>query len=178
MSYLENNILKLRALEPEDLGLLYQWENNSEWWHVGNTINPYSKFVLRQYLVDSDKSIYENKQLRLMVELKESKQTIGMIDLYEYDPQNNRAGVGVIIDEKFQQKGYASGALSLLIEYGFGCIGLRSLYAHILPENTASVELFKKQGFQKTGTLKNWIRRKDEYLDIDVYQLIKDLSTN
>lgn len=173
MSYLENDIIKLRALEPEDLALLYQWENNSEWWHVGNTINPYSKFVLRQYLVNSDKTIYDNKQLRLMIEIKESNQTIGMIDLYDFEPQNNRAGVGIVIDNKSQQKGYASETLNLIVEYSFGFLGLHSLYAHIMPENKPSIKLFEKIGFQKTGTLKDWVRKKEEYLDVDVYQLIK-----
>jgi len=174
MQYLENDTLKLRALEPEDLGLLYQWENNSEWWHVGNTINPYSKYVLREYIVNSDKTIYENKQLRLMIYLKDSNQTIGMIDLYDFDPQHNRAGVGILIDEVFQQKGHAAVALNLVEKYSFGFLGLHMLYTHIMSDNEPSIQLFTKQGFKKTGLLKDWIRKVDNYIDINVYQLVKE----
>ncbi len=173
MAYLENNIISLRALEPEDLATLYKWENNSEWWHVGNTINPFSKFVIRQYLVNSDKTIYENKQLRLMIDVKESNQTVGMIDLYEFDAQHNRVGVGIVIDDKFQQNGYAALALELLVVYVFGFLGLHSIFSHVMPENTASMKLFEKQGFQQTGTLKDWVRKKDLYIDVNVYQLHK-----
>lgn len=173
MAYLENDIISLRALEPEDLATLYKWENNSEWWHVGNTINPFSKFVIRQYLVNSDKTIYENKQLRLMIDVKESNQTVGMIDLYDFDAQHNRVGVGIVIEDKFQQNGYAALALELLVEYVFGFLGLHSLFAHVMTENTASMKLFEKQGFEQTGTLKEWVRKKEVYLDVNVYQLHK-----
>ncbi len=173
MPYLQNNILNLRALEPEDLAILYKWENNSEWWHVGNTINPYSKFILRQYLVNSDKTIYENKQLRLIVELNETKKCVGMIDLYDFDAKHNRVGIGIVIEEAHQQNGYADIALNLLVEYSFDFLGIHSLFAHILPSNTPSIRLFKKQDFIKTGTLKDWVKNKEEYLDVDVYQLIK-----
>lgn len=39
MNLLQNKTVCLRAPEPEDLELLYSWENNPEWWgdweHVG-----------------------------------------------------------------------------------------------------------------------------------------------
>ena len=38
MALLENERVCLRALEPEDLELLYRWENDSELWEVGNTL--------------------------------------------------------------------------------------------------------------------------------------------
>ncbi len=172
MPLLENNTIKLRALEPEDLALLYQWENNTEWWQVGNTINPYSKYILREYIVNSDKSIYENKQLRLMITIKENAQTIGMIDLYDFDPHHQRAGVGIVVDNPFQQKGYAAKALELLKVYAFEHLHVKVLYAHILPENKSSVSLFEKHGFEQTGVLKSWLRQQDNYIDVFVFQLV------
>ena len=41
--------MKLRAIEPEDLDLLYQIENNTELWQVGATNVPYSRYT-RRYL--------------------------------------------------------------------------------------------------------------------------------
>ena len=64
---LENGNIRLRAVEPEDLDRLYSWENNTRLWDVGNTRNPYSRYILKQYIINSDKDIYENKQLRLMI---------------------------------------------------------------------------------------------------------------
>jgi len=67
---LENEKLRLRAVEPQDLDRLYVWENNPALWIVGNTRQPYSKYALKQYILQSDKDIYESRQLRLMMEIK------------------------------------------------------------------------------------------------------------
>ncbi len=60
--------IRLRALEPEDLELLYEWENNRSYWAVSNTITPYSKYTLKRFLENSHKTIYETGQIRLMIE--------------------------------------------------------------------------------------------------------------
>ncbi|MDR3704418.1 MAG: GNAT family protein [Paludibacteraceae bacterium] len=174
MALLESDTILLRALEPEDLSLLYKWENNSAWWHVGNTINPYSKYILREYIVNSDKTIYENKQLRLMITLKSGRETIGMIDLFDYEHHYRRVGVGVLIDPSFQNQGFAFDAFQLLIPYCFDFLDIHTLYAHVLPENKSSITLFEKLGFEKTGQLKDWIRKENKYSDVFVYQLIRD----
>jgi len=171
---LENDAILLRAIEPEDLSLLYKWENNSKWWHVGDTINPYSKYILQEYIVNSDKTIYDNKQLRLMIELKSSGETIGMIDLFDYEHHHRRVGVGILIDPAFQHQGFAFQAFQLVIPYCVNFLDIHTLYAHVLPENNHSIALFEKLGFEKTGLLKDWIRKENEYSDMLVYQLIKN----
>ena len=50
MKQLSNDKVLLRALEPEDVELLYGWENDSDLWQVSNTIAPYSKYVLTQFI--------------------------------------------------------------------------------------------------------------------------------
>ena len=55
--------IKLRALEPSDVQLLFEWENDLSIWHLSNTIAPFSKFDLEQYILNSDKDIYSSKQI-------------------------------------------------------------------------------------------------------------------
>jgi len=102
---LENKELLLRAPEPEDLELLYKWENDTRLWEYGNTTAPYSRFSLRQYLAESKQDIYADKQMRLMVLLRQSQTVIGMADLYDFDPFHRRAGVGILIDDDQRKKG-------------------------------------------------------------------------
>jgi diamine N-acetyltransferase len=173
MQFLKSDILQLRALEPEDLPLLYEWENNSEWWEVGNTINPYSKYILREYIANSDKTIYELHQLRLMITLKESGITVGMADLFDFDPHNNRIALGLLIDKNYHRKGYAEETVQLLLPYCFDFLRIKTLYMHIPVDNTSSMKLFEKLNFEKTGILKSWIRKGDNYVDVAVWQKIK-----
>ena len=66
--WLRGETVRLRALEPEDLELLYRWENNPAWWDVGNTLAPYSRYLLKQYIAESHRDIFELKQQRFMVD--------------------------------------------------------------------------------------------------------------
>jgi diamine N-acetyltransferase len=166
--------ITLRALEPEDLELLYEWENNDSYWVISNTVTPFSKFTLKRYLKHSHKNIYETGQLRLMIELIEEKKTIGAIDLFDFDPFHKRAGIGILIaDETQRRKGYASMALKCLIQYSFTTLQLHQLYCNILANNTESMDLFEKLGFVRIGIKKEWVQTADGYLDEYMFQLIK-----
>ena len=83
---LKNHIIKLRALEPEDIDILYRWENDTDVWKVSNTIAPFSKYILRQFIENQKYDIYETKQLRLIIEALETQKPVGTIDLFDIDP--------------------------------------------------------------------------------------------
>jgi diamine N-acetyltransferase len=163
----------LRALEPEDLELLYDWENNISYWIVSSTVTPFSRYILKRYLENSHKNIYETGQLRLMIDHIPDKITIGTIDIFDFDPFHKRAGLGILIaNEDYRRKGYASMALTCLIDYCFKTLQLHQLYCHILANNTESMDLFKKQGFIQTGQKKDWVKTTEGYLDEYIFQLI------
>ncbi|WP_294825030.1 GNAT family protein [uncultured Flavobacterium sp.] len=174
MVTLTGNTLYLRALEPEDLEFIYRLENNESVWEVSNTQTPYSKFLIRQYLENAHQDIYEAKQLRLAICKKENFEAIGLIDIFDFDPVNQRAGVGIIIeDASNRNSGVGKEALGLLIEYTFRKLQLHQLYANIDPANVASISLFANFGFQLTGVKKDWVRRENSYHDEALYQLIR-----
>lgn len=165
--------IRLRALEPEDLELLYSWENNASYWIISSTVIPFSKYTLKRYLENSHKDIYETGQLRLMIDHIADNATIGTIDIFDFDPFHKRAGVGILIaNEDYRRKGYATMALKCLIDYCFGTLQLHQLYCNILANNCESMELFKKTGFVQSGIKKDWIKTVDGYLDEYLFQLI------
>jgi diamine N-acetyltransferase len=166
--------IRLRALEPEDLELLYEWENNEAFWIISNTIAPFSRFTIKQYLEHSHKNIFETGQLRLMIDLI-GKTTIGTIDIFDFDQFHRRAGLGILIaDPAFRRKGYATMALKCLTDYCFKTLHLHQLYCNILSNNSESMELFKNQGFTECGVKKEWVRWTEGYLDEHIFQLLND----
>ena len=162
-------------MEPEDLELLYEWENNESYWVISNTISPFSKFTLKRYLKNSHKNIYETGQLRLMIDQFEEKVTIGTIDIFDFDLFHKRAGIGILIaDEASRRKGYSSMSLKCLADYCFKTLQLHQLYCNILANNCESMDLFKKQGFVQCGIKKDWIKTSDGYFDEYMFQLINE----
>lgn len=150
----------LRAMEPADVDLLYNWENDLSVWQLSNTIAPFSRFVLEQYVMNADQDIYSSKQLRLMIvtnEENEKPRTIGSIDLFDFDPKNLRVGIGILIIKEEREKGYASEALELVIRYVFDTLCLHQIYCNIPVGNESSIKLFQKMGFKVAGQKKDWL---------------------
>jgi diamine N-acetyltransferase len=167
---LENDKIKLRALEPEDIDLLYSWENNPLLWQVGNTRQPYSKYALKQYIQQANLTIYELGHLRLMIEETTGKNTVGTIDLFDFDIHNSRVALGLYIDAAYQGKGFATEALHLIENYVFSFLKINQIYCHISDKNSASKKMFEKEGYEQNGFLKNWIKNIDGYENIIVFQ--------
>src|SRR5688572_15324006 len=122
----------LRAMEPQDVDLMMIYENDMEVWPVSGTLTPYSRYTLEQYYKNAVQDIHTAKQLRLAIELISETTargiTIGFIDLFEFDSQHRRAGVGILIGERSQRKkGYALEALQLLTRYSFDTLNLHQL---------------------------------------------------
>lgn len=168
--------LQLRALEPEDLSYLYQLENDPDLWQVSETAVPYSKMLLRSYLENAHLSIYETRQLRLVVMDASRDKAIGLVDFYDFCPRNLRAGIGIVIFPAEERgKGWGKKALQLARDYAFEQLQLQQLYALIGQDNTASLRAFEAVGFVHTGTKKKWLRTATSYIDVYFYQLISPL---
>jgi diamine N-acetyltransferase len=162
--------ITLRPLEPEDIDLLYKWENNMEIWEASNTKMPFSKYILAQYIKESAKDIYETKQLRLIIQ-NENSEPVGAVDLFDFDPYHLRAGVGILIHHKNDRnQGYAADALTALSNYAFHILGLKQLYADIAADNLSSIKLFENVGFEKAGVKKNWLKTANGWKDEIFYQ--------
>lgn len=174
LEILSGAMLRLRAPEPTDIDLLFNWENDSRVWRVSNTLTPYSRHQIEEYVMGARQEIYVARQLRLMIDVKATSgaNPVGAIDLFDYDPFHLRAGVGILIQEESRGKGYAKEALGILIRYAFSFLRLHQLYCNILPTNVASRSLFEDLGFVSCGVKKDWMNIGGFWHDEWMYQLI------
>lgn len=172
MKTLKGQHIYLRALEPTDLDFLYELENNPAVWEISGTTAPYSRHTLQAYLDNAHRDVYEVKQLRLCIASLENR-VMGFIDLFDFEPRHKRAGLGIVVmDEANRNKGVGSEAIGLFCEYAFSVLGLHQLYAHVLEDNTPSIRLFLKLGFEKTGIRKDWILSGGAFKNEIVFQKI------
>ncbi|MDR0757689.1 MAG: GNAT family N-acetyltransferase [Tannerella sp.] len=172
MKLLENERIRLRAPEPEDLDMLYRWENDTSLWESGNTFSPYSRYALKQYIAESGNDLYERGQLRLIIEPRETSVAVGAVDLYDIELHHRRAGTGILVDSACRQKGFATEALTLAAHYAFTFLRLHHLYAHIPRTNTPCLRLFERCGFATAGVLAEWLHVSGGYADVIVMSLI------
>lgn len=170
--YLQDEAIMLRCPEPYDLGVIYRWENDTELWAAGTTTAPFTRQLIEEYIDSYNPDIYAARQLRLMIVRLDTMEPVGAVDLFEFDPHNRRAGVGIIIDRNSQRMGYASRALRLIAEYSHGMLGMHQLHATIPADNVASIGLFRKSGFKICGRYRSWMRRGVHYVDVFALQLL------
>ncbi|WKW47326.1 GNAT family protein [Myroides sp. JBRI-B21084] len=175
--FLKGEKVFLRALEPEDLSFLYEIENDELLWEVSHTQAPYSKWLLKNYIENSHQDIYEAKQLRLAIVENNTNLLVGLIDLFDFDPKNNRVGLGIVVKDSVQRnKGFGSEAVQLLLGYAFHFLNVHQIYVNVAANNHASIKLFSKFDFQKVGVKKQWNKIGSVYVDELLFQLINPLN--
>lgn len=161
--------IKLRPIEPEDLDYLYKIENDKRLWDVGETNMPYSRYALHEYVASCPTDIYTDKQLRLMI-ISPEGETVGIIDLMNFNPRHQRAEIGIVVDKLHRRCGYAQAAIEEMKNYSKEVIHLHQLYAIVSKDNVYSIELFQQSGFKATATFRDWLFNGSDFHDAILFQ--------
>ena len=169
-TFLQNDTILLRAVELSDVDTLYRWENDTAQWATANTHAPLSRTQLWNYANDYDGDIYAHRNIRFIICLRDNGKSIGTIDIYDFDPANNHATIGVYISANERGKGYGVQALRLATQYAYRCIGIKQMIAIATADNVASQAMLAAAGYTHCGTLRSWFRQDDSYVDAKVYQ--------
>ncbi len=156
--------VRFRAMEPEDLEVLYSIENDTELWGVGVTNVPYSRYLLHDYIANATGDIYADRQVRLIVE-DLFGQCVGILDITSFDPRHRRAELGIVIRRDFRGKGYAAAAILRAKDYSRDILHLHQLYVYVDSRNEQSLAVFRKSGFQRETVLFDWFFDGEKYRD-------------
>ncbi len=170
--FIKGDLIYLRAMEPQDVDLLYALENDREMWQVSQTQFPFSKYTIEQFVLDVQNGISVTQQVRFMICDVNTQMVVGTVDLFDYDALHRRAGVGIMIIKEYQQKGFANEALSLLSHYATKNLMLKQLFANIQMDNQRSIQLFEKNGFKKSGVMEAWLFNGNKWEDVVFMQKI------
>ena len=168
---IEGNLCRLRALEPEDLDAMYGWENDTDSWRVSGTVAPFSRHVLSRLIDEQQFDIYATRQMRLVIETLDGS-AVGAVDIFEFDPQNLRAGVGIIVAPPYRNQGFALDALQTLERYVRDVLRMHQLWCSVGADNEASLALFRKAGYTECGRRKEWILTPNGAIDEVLMQKI------
>ncbi len=143
-------IILLRAMEPEDMEMLRQMTNDPEIEHmVGGWSFPISKQEQMRWYerVFSDKN-----NLRFIIEMIDSKEAIGLVNLVDIDWKNRSAFHGIRITSTAPKgKGIGTDAVMALMRYAFEELQFVRLDGSWVEHNEPSLALYKKCGWAVEG---------------------------
>lgn len=100
------------------------------------------------------------------------EQPVGCVELYNYDPINLRAAVGIVVDEAYRHKGFGIAILQALTQFCRENTHLHQVYADVAATNHASLRLFTRVGYRQCATFRDWVRVADRYVDTLRFQLL------
>lgn len=168
---IEGQRVRLRALEPADIEVVYRWENDPEVWRVSGTTAPLSRERIARFIEEQNYDIYATGGMRLIIEVEGI--AVGSVDCFDLEPRDARMGIGIMVYAYGdRRKGYAREAIELVKEYAREHLALHQIWASIAEDNAASKALFEGCGFELCGRRKEWLRRVDGYADELEYQCI------
>lgn len=162
----------LRAVEPQDIDVMYGIENDIHNWGVSGTTAPFSRYLLERFVESQSVDIHTSRQLRLMITKADNNTVVGIIDIFDFDPYNHRAGVGIIIIEGYRAQGYAKDALALLHGYCLDILQMHQLWCDVEASNEASLKLFRGLGYCEVGRKREWQYVNGSYQDEILMQKI------
>ncbi len=171
---LSDGCITLRAIEASDVDFVYLAENDAQAWSVAATVAPMSRMLIQQYVEQYTADIYRDRQLRLIVTHCDTGERIGIVDLYDYDPRNSRAGVGIYIVPAYRAQGLGVRSLSVMCQYAQEFLAIHNLYAVVAEDNVASLKIFGKCRFVEVATLSEWVRTAQGYKSAVLLQRIAD----
>lgn len=160
----------MRAVEPEDLELMYVLENDASIWTQGNTNAPYSRYSLKRYIENTSNNVYVDGQLRLTIVA--DGVAVGFVDFFDFVPEHRRAQVGIGLLPQYRNQGIGSQALCLLTDYSLNVLHLHQLYAVVSADNVASLRAFASAGYVDVAVLPQWLRLGEEWVDARLMQLL------
>ena len=157
-----------RTLTNDDVSIMMAWENNPENWKISSTIKPYSRDQIEEF-VNLNQDIFIQTQLRLLICLTKTNEVIGNIDLFDFEPEHKRVGVGILIDNKYRKKGLANQSIQLIEAYSKEILGVKNIFCNILTDNNQSIGLFEKNKFKRVCMKPNWHQYKGKWFDEYLY---------
>ena len=163
--------ISLRALEPSDIEVLLKIENDDRYWKYANRTEPYSRNLLQKYIEQQKQDIFEVRQKRFAISL-ETPNTLGFVDIFDFEPMHRRAGIGIFILDEYRRNGIGKKSVTLIGKYAKKYLNLNCIYANIAKENIPSINLFESCGYEKIGLKKEWNFYENSFHGEYLYQII------
>lgn len=160
----ESKVL-LRPPIDADSSILFDWINNHDL-VIKNA--PYKHVSLESHQAWF-KSILQPSADRylFMIEVVESRKTIGSCQLLNIHPIHRSADLQIRIGEpNYHGKGYGTDALQQLISFGFNTLKLHRISLTVFSNNLRAINAYKKVGFNIEGCMKDAACIDSQFLDV------------
>ncbi|MBA7576494.1 putative ribosomal N-acetyltransferase YdaF [subsurface metagenome] len=168
----EKDNIRLRELRPADKPRLAQLANNKKIWDNVRDFFPFP--CLKKNAIDFI-AICNKEDPKVTFAIEYQGDLTGVAGLVlQTDIYRKSAEIGYWVGEPYWNKGIATSAVILLINYGFEKLTLERIFTGVFEHNKASQRILEKCGFIHEGIFKNAIIKNNRVLDEYRYGITKN----
>ncbi len=103
---------------------------------------------------------------------KQTGHIIGSMGLVHVEEQNRCCEIGYVIGQTYWGQGYTAEALERVLRFLFEACGINRVQAMVCNENTASSRVLEKTGFTNEGLMRQRMRMKGRFWDMQLYAIV------
>jgi len=163
----------LRWAENKDVKDLCENAHDNEIAKNTRVPYPYQEKHAKDFIKKSKQFESKKENLLLVIELKQEKKVIGTVSLMRINWKHNNSELGYWLGKNYRGQKLMNEVIPLILEYGFKKLKLERIFAQTFDFNEASQKLLEKHKFKYEGTLRNAEKKKNKYLDLKMYSLLK-----
>jgi diamine N-acetyltransferase len=164
--------VSLYPLRFEDKDILFKWINDRELVHFNAPYKPVSESEHDEWF----KRITQREGVFFFVVKENEKDiTIGSCQLHNVHRVHRSAELQTRIgDRRYQNKGYGTETIELLLKFGFEDLNLHRIYLHVLKDNERARKVYRNTGFTVEGELREAAFINGSYVDVQLMSILKD----
>jgi RimJ/RimL family protein N-acetyltransferase len=150
----QGDLVRLRAVEPEDWEALFEWDADTEIARLSFEIPfPASREATKKWAAEQAVRETKDDSFRWVIEGLDGE-FLGMIETHFCKRRHGTFQFGIGVRREHWRKGYASEAIRLILAYYFRELRYQKVNAHVYSFNEASLQLHRKLGFREEGRLR------------------------
>ncbi|TXT54050.1 MAG: putative Spermidine N(1)-acetyltransferase [Promethearchaeota archaeon] len=158
--------------------VLELWENRQQFSYIIEIENPeYKNSKSKGKNKNKNKNSKKNKDKSTRSKKNKRKSAknrlrIGLINLWNISWTHRRAEIGIWIVPSHWRYGYGKKAVELIKMVGFQHLEFKRIEAHVVTQNTPSINLFLNCGFLKECVLRKYLQLRGKFYDTILFASI------
>lgn len=170
---LEDRLVRLRPFRVDDAErTAAAFRDDPEIGRLGGWDADPTVEELRERVDSSAKAAAKGSMLLLAIADPADDQVLGDLILHHVDWAHERAELGFWLAREARGAGRAAAAIRLLLGWTFAAAGLHRIVVQTLPENTATLRLVGRVGFQREGLLRDLAIERGVRVSVEQHALL------
>jgi len=170
---IKNELVKLRELKLSDAEFIAKNAKDRDITKYTFVIAPpFDLKTAQKFIRKANKEIKDKTAYEFGIELNDTKELIGTINLFNINQKNKNAEIGFWLAKEFWNKGLSDQSLDLMLEFGFNKLKLERIQGRVLDKNESAQKLLERTGFKLEGRLRQKTFLNNQWFDDLIYGLL------